>query len=145
MWKSVGQHLNGEQGHQILAQLNRIVYSWQFVKNCSHCWATFFRSWGYSLILTKKGLGYILGDFLTNLSGRPDGEPRTAVLCVTWIELCCHVSSVRRVTDGKRKGGFAEDVAFRNLLKFMVRLFVELLLRNYVLDCLLLNTNFFNY
>jgi hypothetical protein len=25
----------------------------------------------YALILTKKGLGYILGDFLTNSSGHP--------------------------------------------------------------------------
>jgi hypothetical protein len=27
---------------------------------------------GYSLILTKIGLGYILGDFVTNSSGHPD-------------------------------------------------------------------------
>jgi hypothetical protein len=32
---------------------------------------TFSAVKGYALILTKKGLGYILGDFLTNSSGHP--------------------------------------------------------------------------
>jgi hypothetical protein len=34
-------------------------------------WDTFFNGKGSALILTKKGLGYILGDFLTNSSGQP--------------------------------------------------------------------------
>jgi hypothetical protein len=31
----------------------------------------FFHSTGYVLILTKKWLGFILGDFFANLSGHP--------------------------------------------------------------------------
>jgi hypothetical protein len=39
-------------------------------------WATVFQSIYYALILTKFGLGYILGDFFTNSSGHhaPTGE-----------------------------------------------------------------------
>jgi hypothetical protein len=38
--------------------------------------ATFFPNQIYALVLTKKiGMGYILGDFLTNSSGHPAPQP----------------------------------------------------------------------
>jgi hypothetical protein len=43
----------------------------QNYRNSSHSWATFFLGKIYVLILTKNGLGYILGDFFTNSSGHP--------------------------------------------------------------------------
>jgi hypothetical protein len=36
--------------------------------------ATSFHSKGCALILAKTGLGYILGDFFTNLSGHPGND-----------------------------------------------------------------------
>jgi hypothetical protein len=32
----------------------------------------FYHGKSYAVILTKSGLGYILGDYLTNSSGHPD-------------------------------------------------------------------------
>jgi hypothetical protein len=37
----------------------------------SNFWATFVHGKSYVLILTKNCLGFILGDFFTNLSGHP--------------------------------------------------------------------------
>jgi hypothetical protein len=41
-------------------------------KSSAHLWGTFSHGTSYVLILTKNGLGYILGDFFTNSSGHPD-------------------------------------------------------------------------
>jgi hypothetical protein len=43
-------------------------------RNGLHIWATFPHSIDYELNLTKKRLGNILGDFLTNSSGHPGGN-----------------------------------------------------------------------
>jgi hypothetical protein len=42
-----------------------------FLKITEDSWTTFLQSKSYVAILTKNGLGYILGDFLTYSSGRP--------------------------------------------------------------------------
>jgi hypothetical protein len=36
--------------------------------------ATFYHRKTYVILLTKNGLGYILGNFLTNASGHPAGK-----------------------------------------------------------------------
>jgi hypothetical protein len=41
-------------------------------KSSSQFWATFVHGKGYAVILTKNGLGHILGDFFKNSSGHPD-------------------------------------------------------------------------
>jgi hypothetical protein len=40
-------------------------------RNSLHLRATFFHGYGCALILTKSGLGYILGVFFKNSSGHP--------------------------------------------------------------------------
>jgi hypothetical protein len=43
-------------------------------RSTTKIWATFFLGKSYAFILTKNGLGDILGDVFTNKSGRPDGK-----------------------------------------------------------------------
>jgi hypothetical protein len=71
---------SGHQGDQI----GRIFAQWQFFilgnyfENClrsPHFCASFSPGIDYVLILTKFGLGYILGHFFTNSSGHPAGHP----------------------------------------------------------------------
>jgi hypothetical protein len=40
-------------------------------RNSTNNWATFFRYESCVLIFTRNGMGYILGDFFTNVSGHP--------------------------------------------------------------------------
>jgi hypothetical protein len=64
----------GDQIGLIFAQW-AIVYFRQFWENYinyPHFWYNFFLSICRKLILAEKGLGDILGDFLTNSSGHPD-------------------------------------------------------------------------
>jgi hypothetical protein len=63
----------GDQIGRVFAQWE-IVYFGQWFKNyrsSAHFWATFFHGTSHVSILTKKMLGYILGDFFTNSSGHP--------------------------------------------------------------------------
>jgi hypothetical protein len=51
-----------------------IIYIGQFFENyiiSPHCWTTFFLRKRYVIIVTKNGLGHILGEFFRNSSGHP--------------------------------------------------------------------------
>jgi hypothetical protein len=67
-------YLQGDQIGRIFAQW-AIVYFGQWFEIyiiSANFWATFLCDTSYVLILTKNGLGYILGDFFKNSSGHPD-------------------------------------------------------------------------
>jgi hypothetical protein len=49
-------------------------------RNSPQFCATYFQSRDYVSILTKNGLGYILGDYFTNSSGRPGLKSKEAGL-----------------------------------------------------------------
>jgi hypothetical protein len=64
----------GDQIRQIFAHWKIVFFGQFFLKNKEvPTWllSYFFQQKMCALILTKNGLGYILGDFFTNTSGRP--------------------------------------------------------------------------
>jgi hypothetical protein len=68
-------HSQGDQIGRIFAYwvTTYLYFGWLFAnyRNSPDYWATHFRDKSYVLIMTKIGLGYILGDFFTNASGHP--------------------------------------------------------------------------
>jgi hypothetical protein len=48
-----------------------------YLQKQSKFYSTFFNAQRYVLILTNNGLGYILGDFLTNSLGHPGPRKQT--------------------------------------------------------------------
>jgi hypothetical protein len=57
--------------------------------------ATFYRGKIYAIILTKRGLGYILGEFFANSSGHPDMYTRNFI----WSQ-----QSGRKCLEGQAPG-----------------------------------------
>jgi hypothetical protein len=46
-------------------------YLFKYCRTSPQFWASLFAGLFYALIMTKNGVGYILGDFFTRSSGRP--------------------------------------------------------------------------
>jgi hypothetical protein len=59
-----------------MGRLLTLVYFIQKYRS-SQIFGLFFHGKSYVLILTKSALGYILGDFFSNLSGHPVMAPMT--------------------------------------------------------------------
>jgi hypothetical protein len=81
-------------------------------ENSPHYWATFFH--GFHIKCDKSVLGYILGDFFTNLSGHPGGGKIFVVLLI-FMMAWRHGSSWR--------SHFASDEK-QNPVRFFCRPFV---------------------
>jgi hypothetical protein len=63
-----------EQGDQIRRVFINFVIVYTSDSFCANFWSTSFSSKNCVSILTKNGLGYILGHFFPNSSGRPANE-----------------------------------------------------------------------
>jgi hypothetical protein len=65
----------------------------EIYRSCPNFWAAFFTvKVKITTILTKNGLGYILGDFFTNSSGHPGwfvGRRDTSVTDYHWQNQSC--------------------------------------------------------
>jgi hypothetical protein len=64
----IGMFLSGWPGWANFRILGD-CFLWPNIKSSPKFWATFFHGKSSTLVLTKNGLGHILGDFLTNSSG----------------------------------------------------------------------------
>jgi hypothetical protein len=81
-----------QQGDQIGRLFTVGSFFWKMTELCSsHSWATLFLGKSYVLILSKIGLGYFLGDYFTNSSGRPDSIFNVVYMyvCTLFVRIEC--------------------------------------------------------